>query len=371
MSGAQDSGKRRRALSLAGIVTVLFLVIGAGLGFALFVGIYGLESIKQMVAPRQVTLVGMHIDDPEIGYVLNPNQSTVTTVGGRNVTIRTDAEGARIPVETSASAPPDAPPVLSVGGSQTLGWGVEQRETFSHLVAQALHRPARNFGIAGHGTVASLLQLERHLDQQSSLVLYGFFSDHLNRNIRPCKNSGAPYCTAMPFLPRTGDEPEIAFAMDPARSARLGKAFSEQNADQRGSDPRWDEARAEAEALLEKYLPEQGTAELAEHKRSSALFLFDRMMDVVDAHESHLVVIYIPDYLGTKDIEPMDAALRDALEKGGALVADMAAPFQEARDNDIPIAIEGDGHLTPEAHALIAELVTSAVLSRGWNGNDD
>jgi hypothetical protein len=69
--------------------------------------------------------------------------------------------------------------------------------TFTSLVARKFGLRAANFGVSGYGGVGSLFRLREHLDQHPKVVIYGFWEDHLNRNVRRCAQIDAPLCLEM------------------------------------------------------------------------------------------------------------------------------------------------------------------------------
>ena len=218
-------------LKLTGVavaITIASLLLGLGL-FTIVKGPGELLLIYTQLRynPNSLT-VDNHIPDPVIGYINKSRLAYERTVAGRSVPVHTDADGARIaegqPVVFAKQH--DMPPIMVIGGSQAFGWGVFEEETFGAIIASGLGRGVRNFSISGLGTISSVLMAERHLKEQGTIVVYGFWQDHLNRNLRPCVNSHVRFCIAQPFMDWTAPEkPSVAFAFDPMKSARLGQEY--------------------------------------------------------------------------------------------------------------------------------------------------
>ncbi len=126
--------------------------------------------------------------DEEIGWSYKPNTRAVQPFGKdeRDVAMRFDAIGARVPDEPPPAAePPRKPTVVFVGGSFTMGHGVTYEESFVGRVAAALapRYAVVNLGVQGFGTDQSWLLFERHADAfDVKAVVYTFISDHVARN---------------------------------------------------------------------------------------------------------------------------------------------------------------------------------------------
>jgi hypothetical protein len=82
---------------------------------------------------------------------------------------------------------------LFSAGSSGVGYGVASDETYTSDLARETNRVGLNFGVSGFGGVGSLLVLRRELDLAPKFVVYGFWEDHLNRNVRPCLEGGTPF----------------------------------------------------------------------------------------------------------------------------------------------------------------------------------
>lgn len=76
--------------------------------------------------------------------------------------------------------------VVLIGGSFTQGAGVSDEETFAHHLQILLPKhKILNFGQAGYSTIQSFLLLNRILkpNDKKSVVIYGFITHHLRRNV--------------------------------------------------------------------------------------------------------------------------------------------------------------------------------------------
>jgi len=92
-----------------------------------------------------------------------------------------------------------------------------------------------------------------------------------------------------------------------------------------------------------------------------AKFLLSRLNGEVAQHGGRLVILYIPNYFGAKVI-PAPAYLVETARELGVPIVDPTSALQaaKARAPDA-IMIPGDGHLTPWANALVADLLAAEI----------
>lgn len=93
--------------------------------------------------------------DPELSYRLRPGECVFKNVEF-STHYRINSFGVRDDEESLR-----APRVVMVGDSYTMGWGVEEHESFAALLEQGLGERVLNTGISSYGTVRELLLLER------------------------------------------------------------------------------------------------------------------------------------------------------------------------------------------------------------------
>ena len=124
--------------------------------------------------------------DEVFGWSYIPENSATQPFGSdqQMIEMHFDADGARIPAP-GEGYDPEAPSVLFVGGSYTMGHGITWDETF---VAQLNNRDgfpyqAVNLGVQAYGTDQSLLRLKQLMKKYNTkVVVYTFISDHIRRN---------------------------------------------------------------------------------------------------------------------------------------------------------------------------------------------
>ena len=124
--------------------------------------------------------------DPDVGWSYVPNQTAVQRFARdrRQIVMHFNGIGSRIPTP-GYRRDPRAPTVLFVGGSFTMGHGVQYEDTFVGQVEAMPQFPyqAVNLGVQGFGTDQSLLLLKRHFNKFNTIaVVYTFIEDHIVRN---------------------------------------------------------------------------------------------------------------------------------------------------------------------------------------------
>lgn len=115
--------------------------------------------------------------DEDLGWRYRPGTQARHRTEEFDVDVRFDALGRRVGEEDTA---PDAPTAVFVGDSLTLGWGIEDEETFAARTSEALGDRNVNLGVAGYGTGQSYLKLRRDgLPLDPELVVYTFCANDL------------------------------------------------------------------------------------------------------------------------------------------------------------------------------------------------
>ena len=61
-----------------------------------------------------------------------------------------------------------------------MGWGVNDKETFSYLLEKKINRPVYNLAVSGYGTVRELIRLEESnlLDKIDTIIIQYCFNDY-------------------------------------------------------------------------------------------------------------------------------------------------------------------------------------------------
>ena len=97
-------------------------------------------------------------------------------------------------VKGKATKPVTLCSAVFLGDSHTFGWGVEQKETFSHLIASGLGCEARNYGVSSYGTARQAIDYNLRSSSTTREPNYIFvqYSDNdFKENITFLNNEGS------------------------------------------------------------------------------------------------------------------------------------------------------------------------------------
>jgi hypothetical protein len=193
------------------LVLVVFAA-GVSLGSAeLLLRARGYGPWRPRVAPGNRPELGE--PDPVLGWRNKPGRYVFAGYAdpADQVTVTIESDSRR------SSGPQPAAPrarVTFVGDSITMGWAISDPETFAWKLQQRFPDVAfANYGTGGYSTYQSLLVMRGLLaaGAGADLILYGFYDDHLKRNV-------AEYSTVEPRILRAHFDPWTApFCLTDAR----------------------------------------------------------------------------------------------------------------------------------------------------------
>lgn len=133
--------------------------------------------IYDLEMSRYATTLKQQSPNPRIGHEHLPN-SSATLMG---VTVRTNGDGLR--GRDYPHARTEARRIIFLGDSLTLGWGVEEKDTFAHLTEESLGRSSPtevlNFGTGNYNTdqQVQLFLKKGPAYQPDEVVLFYFIND--------------------------------------------------------------------------------------------------------------------------------------------------------------------------------------------------
>lgn len=169
----------RRSIIITGTLLIIFMVVG--------------------FAELMAYIKAQHLIRFGIGFTpLNHTESYESYVrrhhpqlGWRSSEEQVDAVGSRI---IPAFADPDRTPacVSLYGDSFTEGYGVDHEHAWSNVLSQLLNCRVANFGVAGYGTDQAYLRFWGHRRTQASVVILGYLSENLLRNVNQLRNLLCP-----------------------------------------------------------------------------------------------------------------------------------------------------------------------------------
>lgn len=355
--------------STRALFPLLAALIVAAVCVSLFIGFFAVRAYLNPFPRISMRLEGgwMIAPDETIGYVPRPGSAVLRLHLDTGVRFRiyTDHRGARVDAPGQETRPHVN--IVTVGGSYSHGHGVENEETFTSRLGRALGVPVANLAFPSFGTVQSAVLLERNLDLEPEIVIYGFIADHLRRNLSPCAPSYSPYCLPVAFV---GFDVEGQPFLEPPRidyfTPEQNQEFYEQvlMRERFGwRDVLW-RMRVDLFRLRES---SRIAYESDPAKMGAALgFLIDRMLAAVKRTESRLIILHIPTPLAPP-FAAAPAVLAETLSTRDVELLDLAPRFEqlaaEGTLGELMVAQE-DGHPSPHAHELIATELERWIRTR-------
>lgn len=345
--------RKIKNLLLAALVSV-----AAGI-LALFVSVAIKAYFSPVVPPAPIHFQEFKADSI-VGYKYEPYVHYSYVEKGRDakiIHVYYDRFGARVSSEENESHVPSD--ILVIGGSQTWGQGVEQEETFSAHLARALHLNSVNLGVSSYGGVSSLLMLKRNLSIfKPKYIVYGFWQDHINRNVIPCVENGLPVCEKRPTISKMNTKKLVILPADNnSDSMRAVKEWYTA-----GRADFWFSLKWTWKKLvwnLYKILhrsPNLNPLQTDEGKKKATLYVLHEMSKISENANAKLIVIFIPYYF-QKRISPMPDYISQASKKDNFILVNMEVAFRKMFQAGDSIAIPYDGHMSPQAHLVIAKQV--------------
>ena len=303
----------------------------------------------------QAEFDALYVRDAELGFTLRPGASLVMRGERGEVTAQIGRLGTRV----AGRGDQAVADVVVVGCSQTFGQGVAYDEIFASVAAKDLGWTVANLAVSGFGGVGAHLMLRRHLGLKPKLIVYGFWFDHLNRNVLGCLESGSPVCIERPYL---------AFERGPDPILRLpsgeggGLAFAASWMNKGGLYAF--AAGMVVSALKIKYAMDHawlGSREIGESQRlDAARTVLKEMNDTAKIAGAKLIVVFIPNYFA-EEVPAVPAVLSTWAVSAGITLINMAPVFARMKAAGIPLAIPNDGHMTVAAHRAIADEIVKSV----------
>jgi lysophospholipase L1-like esterase len=123
--------------------------------------------------------------DPELTYTLLPGAFRFVSREFDSL-YRVNSEGLRDDEESL-----DAPEIIVVGDSHAMGWGVEQHETWVHLLEESLGRRILNAGVPSYGTAREMKLLERLDASRLEVLIVQYCGNDYRENRRWVEGGGS------------------------------------------------------------------------------------------------------------------------------------------------------------------------------------
>lgn len=345
-AAARPRAHAAHALLAAGAVALVALAVLAAEMVARF------SSPDYLVATR-----GLHAYSDVYGWAMRPRTSAI--VGGRRVTVNERGYRGR------ALRVPRAPGLtraVVLGDSIAFGLDVGDEETFSSQIDRRDNGiEVANLGVQGYGPDQSLLVLEREgLRLEPDIVVLAFclandFADVM-----------VPYFlydgrTPKPRFRLVGEElvlDDATLLHSAARRAAQhvhdhSHLFNRLAGLARPSPPppgrHWRERHEEA--LLDQ-----------DQSLRLTLALVRRMDALCRERGAAFLVAVFPDRFSYRAMTPLVERFVAALRADGLPLLDLGAGFRQAGLRLKHVALDGQGHLSPQGHSLVSEELEAEIV---------
>lgn len=163
----------------------MFLIYGfiMLLSLELLLRLAGFQVYKTNVFKNAQALIA---EDEVLGWKLLPGSYEVGSLNdaGDQMILTIDSTGGRVTGGISNAGTSEQ--ILLIGGSFTMGYGVDDQETFAwQLNEQFNDIYIKNMGVGGYGAYQSLLVLEKQLqnNENPKCVIYGMIDHHRLRDV--------------------------------------------------------------------------------------------------------------------------------------------------------------------------------------------
>jgi hypothetical protein len=328
-------------------------------------------------ASRSFFWTGNLHQSASMGFELRPERRGMAVLNyglhdpARQIAVRTDARGCRIPLAGAAAAPGG---LAAIGCSCTFAHGVAAESSYVQLAADRLGMPAANLGVCGYSGVTSALLLREQIGAiQPRYVVYGFGNFHVDRDLRPRADSdlfqahlagkGAD-CRIEPPLfdnrlvfetaPRIESlyyEPRLAGRSTPLDFARLRAvlplAFQDLS---RGIQPKSLRLRFATPALSDTTVCE---------------FLSRDVYDLCRQHDATFVLLFFPASFGDSPRPGLRAAVEALRGQPGFVFVDVSprlfAGVRDQADYAQRWQVPRDGHPNRFMHLEMAQAIVEAL----------
>ena len=120
--------------------------------------------------------MGLGKYDPDLFYTLRPGQKVNSNLEFSNH-YQVNSQGTRDD-ETSL----DFPEIIMLGDSHTMGWGVEQNETFSNILEKKTEKKVLNTGIVSYGTAREFLMFKKIKTDSCKTIVWQYCSNDMREN---------------------------------------------------------------------------------------------------------------------------------------------------------------------------------------------
>ncbi len=343
---------------LKAVFTILLMLCAALTPFIIIAKINPPRSNVSLEALK--TDGAMYVSDEQLGSRIKPDLSFMTPGPNGDYQVITGARGDRIGLNTEVSS--KQADIIVVGGSQTFASGLPADQSFAAQVSEMTGLKTRNFAVPGYGGVSSLLMMKQHLDLKPKFVIYGFWEDHMRRNLARCAAIDSPICFQFPILRKKDQVIDIDYPKDAAKKVSEVRAYYSDTAKEISAhslilDTYW--------TIRKWYRRLQDQLIYSDNSNDRTLqikgmeWVLDRMAKAAAEHDATLIVVYIPLYFYR--INTLPTEFETMAENSSVIFIDMSERLMEMRQNGVSFTIPNDGHLNALGHSSIAESIFKVI----------
>ena len=342
---------------LFSVITIFIVVIVITLGFSTY--FYLLMSPLNRIDTR---IEGdlLFEGDKEVGFIASKNSSShiVHINKGQDYYVYTDKQGARRNHSNFES--PEKVDILGIGGSFTWGHGIQNENSFLEVLGNGLDVSVTNFALASYGTLQSLQLLERNIHLNPKVIIYGFISDHIKRNLKACAPSISPFCRYVSYV--DFDKQDNPYIHPP--KGEYSKIFYERFHEDVIHNPSiFGNISWGMKLFTYKLMGEKIFSYLKDdiHKRKSLIYLVNRMYHAAKKINAALIILFIPPLEREAKRQPPQELLQ-SLNKDIIFINLGDIINQYYRDPTKPLLrFKKDGHPNELAHKIMADEIKKVL----------
>ena len=342
---------------LFSVITIFLVAIVIALGFSTY--FYFLMRPFNSIGTR---IEGdlLFEDDKEVGFIASKNSSShvIDINKEQDFYVYTDKQRARRNHRNFES--PEKVDIMGIGGSFTWGHGIQNENTFLEVLGKDLDVSVANFALASYGTLQSLQLLERHIHLNPKVIIYGFISDHIQRNLKACAPSISPFCRYVSYV--DFDKQDVPYIHPP--KGQYSKNFIKRFHEDVIRNPSiFGNISWGMKLFTYKMIGKNKFSYLKDdiHKRKSLIYLVNRMHQVARKINASLIILFIPPLEREANRQPPQALLQ-SLNKDIIFInlGDFINHYYKDPAKPL-LRFKMDDHPNELAHKIMADEIRNAL----------
>lgn len=257
---------------------------------------------------------------------------------------------------------PEKVDIMAIGGSFFWGWMIKNEDTFLEILANDMEVKVANFALPSYGTLQSFQLLERNIDLNPKIIIYGFWLGHVRRNLCPFAPAICPFPRYVSYI--DFDNQNNPYIHPP--KGKYSKAFTKNFYEEVIHNPSifgnifWG-----AKLSFFKLIGKTNCSYLNEdiYRKKGMKFLVNEMHNVAKKINATFIVMYLP-ALGRGQASQPPQELLQSLDKDIIFIDLSNKVNQYYKDPMSPsLQLKNDGHPNELAHKMMANEIKK-VLKR-------